>query len=83
MGLTVAVALSVIGVDPIGLLVLSAIINGIAAGPFIIVLMLITGDRRLMGEHRNGWAARVLGWGTAVIMCAAGAFGIISLVLGR
>ncbi len=83
VSLTVAVALSVIGVVPIGLLVLSAIINGIAAGPFIIVLMLITGDRRLMGEHRNGWAARILGWGTAVIMCAAGAFGIVPLVLGR
>ncbi|WP_433677183.1 Nramp family divalent metal transporter [Microbacterium gorillae] len=83
VGLTTAVALSIIGVDPIGLLVLSATINGIAAGPFIIVLMLITGNRKLMGAHRNGWLARILGWTTAVIMCAAGAFGIFSVVLGQ
>ncbi|MFK4789146.1 Nramp family divalent metal transporter [Microbacterium sp. ZW T5_56] len=83
VGLTTAVVLSIIGVDPIGLLVLSATINGIAAGPFLIVLMLITGNRKLMGEHRNGWAARILGWTTAVIMCGAGAFGIVSLALGH
>jgi len=32
--------------DPFGLLVLSALVNGIAAAPFLIVTMLIAGTRR-------------------------------------
>ncbi|MGN8024584.1 Nramp family divalent metal transporter [Microbacterium sp. 22242] len=82
VGLVMAIVLALLRVDPIGLLVVSAIINGIAAGPFVIVLMLVTDDTRLMGEHRNGPVARILGWATAVLMCAAGAFGIFSLVIG-
>ena len=82
VGLITAIVLALVGVDPISLLVVAAVINAIAAGPFVIVLMLVTGSRRLMGEHRNGPVARILGWATAVIMCVAGAFGIFALVTG-
>lgn len=82
VGLLMAIALALLGVDPISLLVVAAVINAIAAGPFIIVLMLVTGDRKLMGEYRNGRLARILGWATAGTMCIAGAFGIFALVTG-
>jgi Mn2+/Fe2+ NRAMP family transporter len=82
VSLVAAIVLALIGVDPISLLVVAAVINAIAAGPFVIVLMLVTGSRQLMGEHRNGPLARTLGWATAVIMCIAGAFGIYALVTG-
>ena len=82
VGLVAATVLALLGVDPISLLVVSAVINGIAAGPFLIMLMLVTDSRRLMGEHRNGPLARILGWATAALMCAAGAFGVFSLVTG-
>jgi len=82
VSLVTAIVLALVGVDPIGLLVIAAVINAIAAGPFVIVLMLVTGSRRLMGEHRNGAIARILGWATAGIMCVAGAFGIFALVTG-
>ena len=36
------------------LLVLSATINGIAAALFLIVVMLISGDAKIMGRYRNG-----------------------------
>ncbi|GGI01768.1 hypothetical protein GCM10007170_41970 [Arthrobacter liuii] len=39
--------------NPIGLLVFSAVINGIAAAPFLIVTMLISGDRKIMGRYRT------------------------------
>ncbi len=82
VGLVAATVLALLRVDPIGLLVVSAVINGIAAGPFVIVLMLVTGSARLMREQRNGPVARILGWATAIIMCVAGAFGVYSLVTG-
>ncbi len=45
VSLVAAIVLALIGVDPISLLVVAAVINAIAAGgPFVIVLMLVTGS---------------------------------------
>lgn len=64
-------ALSLIGVNPIRLLVLVAVINGVAAGPFLVLLMLIAGNSAIMGDYVNGRLARALGWATAAIMATA------------
>ena len=76
VGLIAGTILSVFDSNPIGLLVFSAIVNGIAAGPFLIVVMLISRDGKLMGKYRNGKLAATLGWGTTGLMLMAGAFGI-------
>jgi Mn2+/Fe2+ NRAMP family transporter len=83
IGIVGGTLLSVFASDPIGLLVLSAIVNGIAAGPFLIVMMLISRDRRLMGKYRNGKLANTLGWLTTAIMCVAGAYGVWFSIFGR
>jgi NRAMP (natural resistance-associated macrophage protein)-like metal ion transporter len=62
--------------DPIGLLVFSALVNGITAAPFLIVIMLISGDSKIMGRHRNGKVATILGWATVVIMSVASVVGL-------
>jgi len=82
-GIVGGTILSVVSTDPIGLLVLSAIVNGIAAGPFLIIMMLISRDRALMGEHRNGKLAATLGWATTGIMCVAGGYGIWFTIAGH
>jgi Mn2+/Fe2+ NRAMP family transporter len=64
-------ALSLIGVNPIKLLVIVAIINGVAAAPFLALTMLIADDKRIMGRYANGKVARVLGWATTGLMAAA------------
>jgi NRAMP (natural resistance-associated macrophage protein)-like metal ion transporter len=63
--------LSLAGVNPIRLLVVVAIINGVAAAPFLIALMLVSSDHRIMGKHRNGRLASVVGWLTVALMSAA------------
>jgi len=55
---------------------------GIAAGPFLIVVMLISRDGRLMGRYRNGRLAATLGWATTAIMLVAGAVGLWLTVTG-
>ena len=57
----------------IGKLVLSATINGIAVAPFLAVIMVISGSRKLLGDYRNGPLATVVGWATVAIMTVAGA----------
>jgi NRAMP (natural resistance-associated macrophage protein)-like metal ion transporter len=64
-------ALSLVGVNPIGLLVVVALINGLAAAPFLVVVMLIAGNRRLMGDYVNGRLATTIGWLTVGLMGAA------------
>jgi hypothetical protein len=66
--LRLRLALALAPVNPIRLLVLVAMVNGIAAAPFLIVVMIISRNRPLMGEHRNGNLAAVLGWVTVALM---------------
>jgi len=82
VGIILGTVLAVRDTNPIGLLVLSAIVNGIAAGPFLIVMMLISRDRKLMGKYRNGRLAATVGWATTGIMCIAGAYGIWYTIFG-
>ena len=82
VGIVAGTVLAVVSTDPIGLLILSAIVNGIAAGPFLVVIMLISRDRKIMGEYRNGKLAATMGWLTTVIMCIAGVYGIWYTIAG-
>ena len=76
IGTVGGVVLSQFYSDPIGLLVFSALVNGVAAAPFLIVVMLISSDRRLMGAERNGRLAMTFGWAAAAAMTVAGVAGI-------
>lgn len=64
-------ALSLLHVNPIKLLILVAVINGVIAAPFLVVVMWVSSSQRLMGDYVNGKAAKILGWLTTTIMAAA------------
>ena len=64
-------ALSVLHVNPIKLLILVAVVNGVAAAPFLVVVMWVSSSRQIMGDYVNGNAAKILGWLTATIMAIA------------
>jgi len=63
-------ALSLLAVNPITLLVFVAVLNGVVAAPFLVVVMLVSSDRQIMGENVNGKLARVIGWATTALMAA-------------
>ena len=42
-----------------------------AAAPFLVVVMLIAGSHRLMGDYVNGKLAKTVGWATASLMAIA------------
>jgi Mn2+/Fe2+ NRAMP family transporter len=64
-------SLSLLHVNPIKLLVFVAVINGVAAAPFVFVVMWVSSNERLMGDYVNGKVAKVLGWLTATVMAVA------------
>ncbi len=63
--------LSLLHVDPIRLLVIVATINGVAAAPFLLIVLVVSRDRELMGDHRNGPLATTMGWTAFALMSAA------------
>lgn len=64
-------AFSLLHVNPIKMLVLVAVINGVAAAPFLFVVMRVSSSPSLMGHYVNGRTAKILGWLTALIMAGA------------
>ena len=63
--------LSLARINPIDTLIVVALLNGIAAAPFLIVVMVIADDTTIMGDHANHTPAKILGWATATIMTIA------------
>jgi NRAMP (natural resistance-associated macrophage protein)-like metal ion transporter len=75
VGIVAGTLLAVFVHNPIQILVLSATVNGIAAGPFLVIMMLIARDSGIMGRYRNGALAQWVGWATTAVMCVAGVYG--------
>ncbi len=57
--------------EAVKMLFWSAVINGVLAPPLILLVLLLTSDRSVMGNRVNSPAARILGWITFAIMTAA------------
>jgi NRAMP (natural resistance-associated macrophage protein)-like metal ion transporter len=71
LGTVGGTALSLLQVNPIKLLVFVAVLNGVIAAPFLVVVMSVSSNRQLMGHYVNGKAAKILGWSTATLMAVA------------
>ena len=61
------------GVNPISALFWTAVINGLLSPPLLVLIMLVSNNREVMGEHTNGRLVNALGWAAAAIMVAAAA----------
>ena len=59
------------GIDPVKLLVYSALINGLLAAPFLVLVMIVSADTSELGEYTNGRLARTLGWLATALMATA------------
>lgn len=65
---TLGVALNFIGINPIKALFWSAVINGVAAVPIMIVMMLMTANVKVTGSVRLPLPQKVIGWIATSIM---------------
>ena len=67
----IGTVLSVFDVNPIRLLVASAIVNGVISVPIMVVLMLIGQSRQLMGDATISARHRFFGWAATAVMAVA------------
>jgi len=70
LGVGVGVALWP-GIPLIGLLVGIQVLNGILLPVILVFMLLLAGDRRLMGHLRNSTVHMLLGWGTLILVTGA------------
>jgi NRAMP (natural resistance-associated macrophage protein)-like metal ion transporter len=78
----VGMAINFLGIDPIKALVLSAVLNGLVAAPLIILIMLVSNDRAVMGQRTNGRLLNAVGWATAIVMGIAAVGLVVTSILG-
>jgi NRAMP (natural resistance-associated macrophage protein)-like metal ion transporter len=83
--LTLALAgglvISLLGIDPIKALVITAIINGIVAPPMLALIALLGRDRGVMGARRSGALSNGLLWITTAVMTVAALALLVTFIL--
>lgn len=63
----IAVALNFLGFNPMRALVWSGIVQGFSVPPLLLIMMLLTGSKKVMGARINSRSTNVLGWITTTI----------------
>jgi NRAMP (natural resistance-associated macrophage protein)-like metal ion transporter len=69
--MVVGLALDFAGLNAVKMLFWSAILNGVLAPPLVVLIVLLTSDRKVMGDRVNSRTENVIGWTCAVLMTAA------------
>ena len=77
-----AMGLNFTGINPIKALVFAGIVQGFSTPPLMLLIMLMTNKRSIMGDKVNGRAINVLGWTTTGVIFAASGCLVWSWVRG-
>jgi len=71
VGLLLGLGLDYAGINAVAMLFWAAVLNGVLAPPLIVIVLLLTSSRRVMGNRLNPPWLKGLGWITVVVMTAA------------
>jgi Mn2+/Fe2+ NRAMP family transporter len=69
-----------LGINPIDALVISAVVNGLLAAPILVLVMLVSNNRAVMGDRTNGRLLNAVGWLTTGAMAVAAVALILTLL---
>ncbi|HEY2845130.1 MAG TPA: divalent metal cation transporter [Bryobacteraceae bacterium] len=71
VAVAIGLALDFAHLNAVKMLFWSAVLNGVLAPPLVILVVIITSDKKVMGSRVNSPILRTLGWICAVVMSAA------------
>jgi Mn2+/Fe2+ NRAMP family transporter len=66
-----AMSINFLGFNPMKALVFSGIVQGFSTPPLLLLIMLITNNRKIMGKRKNSLGMNILGWVTTAAIFAA------------
>ena len=67
----IGLVINFVGINPVKALVYSAVLNGVAAVPLLFLIIKISRNEKIMGEHKSGTLSSSLLWVTFIAMGAA------------
>ena len=71
VAMVIGLALDFAGLNAVKMLFWSAVLNGVLAPPLVVLVVMLTSDKQVMGKRVNSLTLRVLGWACAVAMGVA------------
>ena len=77
--MTIGIIANFVHLDPIKMLIYSAVANGLVAPIIIFFITKISSNPEVMGESKNGKVKNFFGWFITIIMTIAGIAAIVSL----
>lgn len=77
----VGLVLNLVGIDPIPMLIYSAVANGMIAPIILFFIVRLSANKQVMGEWKNHWAITLVGIITILIMSIAGIATMASFIL--
>lgn len=66
-----AAAMNFLGINPMKALVFAGIVQGFSTPPLMLLIVLMTNKRRIVGDKINSFPVNLLGWATTAILFAA------------
>ncbi|MBB6122479.1 NRAMP family divalent metal transporter [Sphingobium subterraneum] len=75
-------SLNVIGIDPARALYWAAVVNGVLAGPLMVMMMMIVANPRAMGRLTASRRQRAWGWGATLVMITASVLFLVFVAKG-
>lgn len=79
ISLLLGLSMNFIGLNPIKALIYSAVANGIVAPVVLALIVILSSNKKVMGEWTNKRYVTVLGWFITAIMAIAGVAAIIAM----
>jgi NRAMP (natural resistance-associated macrophage protein)-like metal ion transporter len=76
----IGMSISWLGIDPIKALYYAAALNGLAAPPLMVLVILIANNKNIMGKFVSNKISNILGWIIIIVMAIAGILLIIDLL---
>ncbi|OGY24706.1 MAG: iron transporter [Candidatus Woykebacteria bacterium GWB1_45_5] len=77
----IGLMMNFVGINPIRALFYTAVINGIIAIPLLVIIILVSNNRNILGGRVNGVWSNALGWLTFFLMGAATVSMLVSWLL--
>ncbi len=78
----IGLGIALSGVGAIRALFIAAVVNGVISPVLIAAILVVSNDERVMGRHRNGPVANVLGAATVAVMALAALAMGVAFLLG-
>lgn len=81
ISMLVGLGINFIGIDPIKALIYSAVANGLVAPLILLLIVLLSSNKKIMGRWVNKKPVTIIGWFTFLLMLLAGTGTIVSFYL--